>query len=618
MHGSENENNKSSSLSSESQELLLHLQREILEAVAINNDHPANLTKLCLSSEKMLPNSAASIMLFDDTRHHLNVRVAPSLPENAIQQLNGLVPGPNAGSCGTAMYCRTPIFVEDTATDPHWADFSQFRLDFNAQACWSIPIILPGDEMIGSFALTSFENRAPTEFQKKLLSVCGHLAGIILQREQMEKNLWNMAHLDTLTMLPNRALLNQRLNHAIETASRQQHKIAVLFLDLDHFKNINDSYGHTIGDEVLITAGNIMRDCIREQDTLARIGGDEFVILLENISDSLETCRVAEKILSQLSQIPPIDNANTTLTASIGISIYPNDATTVDEILRNADTAMYQAKKNGRNDYSYYEPALTYEIQKQLEIEAELRHALTSSEFELYYQPIFASSDNKVVATEALIRWNHPEKGQIPPGIFIPISEKSELIGKIGTWVLKNACSQGREWLNEGFEFERISVNLSIRQLISGCCEQINAILNETSFPANKLELEITETLLMEKGDIAISELAQLQALGISIAMDDFGTGYSSLHQIRTLPLNKLKIDRSFIMELPDNQEDVILAKMIISMGKNLSLKVVAEGVETEEQRQFLLDEGCDLLQGFLLGKPMPAIELQQLFSKLA
>lgn len=424
-----------------------------------------------------------------------------------------------------------------------------------------------------------------------------------------------MAHYDTLTMLPNRALLNQRLEHAIQTASRQQQKIAVLFLDLDHFKNINDSYGHSIGDEVLITAGNVMRDCVREQDTLARVGGDEFVFLLENISDSLESCRVAEKILSELSQTPPIDGTNATISASIGISIYPNDATTVDELLRNADTAMYQAKKNGRNNYSYYEPALTYEIQQQLEIEAELRHALVSDQFELYFQPIFDAIDNKIVAAEALIRWNHPEKGQIPPGIFIPTAEKSELIGKIGIWVLNHACSQGTEWLKEGVELERISVNLSMRQLTSGCCEQINTILNETDFPANKLELEITESLLMEKGDIAISELAQLQALGISIALDDFGTGYSSLHQIRTLPINKLKIDRSFIMELPDNQEDAILAKMIISMGKSLSLKVVAEGVETKEQQQFLLDEGCDLLQGYLFGKPMPASDLQLLLS---
>lgn len=615
MHGSSDGSGIELSPPHNTQEQLLHLQREILESVAVNDDHKSNLIKLCHAAESMLPNAAASIMLFNDDRQYLNVRVAPSLPEEAIQQLNGLEPGPQAGSCGTAMYEKAPVFVENTSTDPRWEGFDQFILDFNAHACWSMPIVLPGNDMIGSFALTSTEHRAANEFQKKLLSVCGNLAGIILQREKMEKNLWDMAHLDTLTRLPNRALLHQRLQHTLTTASRQQQKIALLFLDLDNFKNINDSYGHGIGDEVLISAAKVMSNCIRKQDTLARSGGDEFVILLENISDNLEAYRVAQKILDTLSQSPPIEGTNTTLTASIGISIYPDDTRSADELLRNADTAMYQAKRNGRNNYSYYESSLTEAIQQQLLVEAELRQALIAEQFELYYQPLFTSSDNKIIGAEALIRWNHPDKGQIAPGTFIPIAEKSTLIAQIGTWVLKQACSQGKIWLDDEIEFERISVNLSMRQLVEGCSEQIKSILEKTKFPADKLELEVTESLLMEKGDTAISELVQLQDLGISIAMDDFGTGYSSLHQIRTLPLNKLKIDRSFIMELPNNEEDAILAKMIIAMGKGLSLTVVAEGVETSEQQQFLLNEGCELLQGYLLGKPMPANELKALLT---
>ncbi len=616
MSASQNRNDSEPNLSHADQDQLLYLQREILESVAVNNDHQANLTKLCRAAESMLSNAAASIMLFDEERQYLNVRIAPSIPKEAIQQLDGLEPGPQAGSCGTAMYNRAPVFVENTSTDKRWQGFEQFILDFDTHACWSMPIILPGDNMIGSFALSSFEHRAPNEFQKKLLNICANLAGLTLQREEMEKDLWNMAHFDTLTGLPNRALLNQRIEHAVITAARQQQKLAVLFLDLDNFKNINDSYGHGIGDEVLIMVARLIHGCIREQDTLARNSGDEFVILLENISGTLEAYKVAQKILDTLSQSPPLEGTNTNLTTSIGISVYPDDAITADELVRNADTAMYQAKRNGRNAYSYYEPSLTEEIQQQLQVESELREALKFDEFELHYQPLFTGHDSKIIGAEALIRWNHPDKGQISPGLFIPIAEKSTLIGQIGTWVLKQACFQGKKWLDEGIEFERISVNLSMRQLVKGCCEQINVILKKTGFPANKLELEVTESLLMEKGMIAITELTQLQDLGISIAMDDFGTGYSSLHQIRTLPLNKLKIDRSFIMDLPESEEDAILARMIIAMGKGLSLAVVAEGVETFEQQQFLLNEGCDILQGYLLAKPMPANEIQQLFSQ--
>ena len=251
-------------ISREQQEPLLQLQRDILESVAISNDHKANLEKLCLTAERILPNSVASIMLFNKTREHLFVKAAPSMPEEAIQQLNGLVPGPKAGSCGTAMYCKSPVFVENTSTDPRWEDFGQFILSFNTHACWSVPIILSSGEMVGSFALTSFENRAPTDFQKELLSISANLTGIILHREEMEKDLWDMAHYDSLTQLPNRTLLNQRLSHSILIANRQQHKIAVLFIDLDHFKNINDSYGHAIGDEVLINAANTINACIRD------------------------------------------------------------------------------------------------------------------------------------------------------------------------------------------------------------------------------------------------------------------------------------------------------------------------------------------------------------------
>jgi len=613
MASQTNASNSEISIPQEQQESLLQLQRDILESVAISNDHKANLDKLCLAAEIILPNSSASIMLFNETHECLFVKAAPSLPKEAIQQLNGLVPGPHAGSCGTALYCKSPVFVEDTSTDPRWEGFSEFILSFNTHACWSVPIILSTGEMIGSFALTSYESRAPTDFQKELLSISASLAGIILHREEMEKNLWNLAHYDSLTQLPNRTLLNQRLSHSLTVAERRQLKIAVLFIDLDHFKNINDSYGHSIGDEVLINAANTINACIHEQDTLSRISGDEFVLLLENITDSIDASKMAQTILDSLTGLPPITGTNSYLSASIGISTYPEDAQTGDEILRNADTAMYQAKKEGRNCFSFYESSFTHAIQQQLELEAELKTALIENEFEVYYQPQFTCKHNKLVSAEALVRWNHPKKGFLAPGDFIPTAEKSKLISKIGLWVLNSTCLQGVTWLNKGIKFDRLSVNLSARQLVKGFHQEILNIARKANFPLNKLELEITESLLMENGHIAIEELELLHDQGISIAMDDFGTGYSSLHQIRSLPIDKLKIDRSFISDIPHNQDDITLARMIIAMGKSLSLEVIAEGIETEQQQEFLINEGCDLLQGFLLGKPMPAATLEPL-----
>jgi len=600
-------------VSQDQQEQLLQLQRDILESIAINNNHTENLNLLCHAAEAILPNAVASVMLFDETRKHLNVRAALSLSQQAITQLNGLVPGPNAGSCAAAMYYQKPIFVADTSTDPRWADVTQYTIDFNICACWSMPIKSPNNLIVGSFALSSYEKRAPNDFQQKLLSIGANLAALILQRENMEKKLWNMAHYDPLTLLPNRILLQQKLNTALLNAKNKQQKIALLFIDLDNFKNINDNYGHLIGDKVLITVANAMQQCIREHDTLSRTGGDEFVLLVENTLEPDDIAKVADKILTTLSLLPPIEGTTTSLTTSIGISLYPDDANDSMELMRNADTAMYESKKTGRNKYSFYHTSLTEKIRHQLEIESEIKIALLNDEFQVYYQPQFSAENSTIVAAEALIRWQHPNRGLLMPIDFIPIAEKSNLINDIGLWVLKNTCIQGKNWLRQGINFKRIAVNVSIRQLVPEFSQDIFDILAKTDFPAKKLELEITESQVMEAGYIAITELDILQKQGISIALDDFGTGYSSLHQIHQLPLNKLKIDRNFVTELPDNKDDVILAKMIIAMAKALSLVVTAEGVETTEQQQFLYHEGCDLLQGFLLGKPMPASELERL-----
>ncbi len=605
-------NTEPENLSTSQQESLLYLQRDVLESVATSNEHGDNLVKLCLATEAMLPKAVASIMLFDNSHENLVVRTAPSIPDAAILQLNGLTPGPQAGSCGTAVYYKKPIYVENTATDNRWQHFGQFAIDFNICACWSNPITDSHGQVIGSFALSSFETRSPIQFQKELLKVAAYLSGIIIQREKIESELWNQIHVDPLTLLPNRTLLNQRLQHGIEISSRNRTKIALLFIDVDNFKMVNDSYGHTVGDEILIRVANAMKQAVREQDTVARTGGDEFTILLEDINDPLDASKVAQKILDSTKESSHLEDIEITL--SIGTSIYPDDTQDQEELLRNADTAMYATKAAGKNSHSFYKPELTQAVQAQITLQNELRQALRNDEFVLFFQPIFNNTGQKIEGAETLIRWNHPTKGLVMPNDFIPAAEENGLINEITQWVMLHACTTAKKWLNNGIELKKLSINLSASEISLDCYKKVEMLLEQTGYPANRLELEITETMLMEQGQRAFRELEKIRELDVSIALDDFGTGYSSLHLLRRLPIDKLKIDRSFIMELPQNQDDITLTKLIISMGKSLSLQVVAEGVETEQQRHFLSEEGCDLLQGFLLSKPLPEEDFLEKF----
>lgn len=600
-------------LSSDCQEQLLLLQRNTLESVATNNNHKEQLRQLCFAAEALLPNAVASIMLFNEDVTHLFVRCAPSIPDDTVAQLNCLQPGPFAGSCGTAVYCGSPVYVENTMTDQRWQDTRQFAIDFDIRACWSNPIYT-NNKIIGSFALSSFENRKPDSFQKNLLKVCAYLTSVILQREKMEQDLQKLAYFDGLTQLPNRDLFSQQLEHALDKANRNNTKMALLYIDVDNFKYINDSFGHETGDAVLKDIAKSLKQSIRESDSLARIGGDEFVILFEDLEDPIQVSYLAKKALSEINLNSDINQFNSSI--SIGISIFPDDADNQTDMLRNADTAMYAAKSSGKNRFHFYEPELTRLIKEQVCMVNELKRALIEDEFVLHYQPIFRSSDLSVHGVEALIRWQHPEKGLLSPYSFIEIAEKHGLIGQITQWVLKNTCVQAKSWLDKGINLHRISINLSVEDIQNDFHEKVARLIQETGFPPSHLQFEITETMLMEHGLEVIAELEKIRDLGIMIAIDDFGTGYSSLNQLKRLPVDKLKIDRCFIKDIPEDQDDITLTKMMISMSQHLSLAVVAEGVETQSQADFLINEGCEYLQGYLYAKPMPENELIQLLKK--
>jgi diguanylate cyclase (GGDEF)-like protein/PAS domain S-box-containing protein len=441
-----------------------------------------------------------------------------------------------------------------------------------------------------------------------------HYVGVmtdISQLKQTEARLEHLAHYDPLTNLPNRLLLQSRLEHALERAERHRQQVAVLFLDLDRFKNVNDSLGHPVGDELLENLARRLSARLREDDTLGRLGGDEFLVVLENLERPEDAAGVAQTLI-QLLERPFIlpSGHEVYIGASIGISLYPTDASNVTELIRTADVAMYQAKEQGRNTTRFYTPTLTVAANERLEMEARLRRALANNEFLLHYQPQVDARSGAVIGCEALVRWQSPEEGMIPPARFIPLAEETGLIVPLGEWVLRTACAQALAWLDAGLPPLVMAVNLSGRQLQSrDVVERVAAILQETGLPAAHLKLELTESMIMGRPEQSVELLRSLKSLGLRLSIDDFGTGYSSLAYLKRFPLDELKIDRGFVRDIPHDLNDGEIAAAIIAMARNLNLKVVAEGVETVAQQAFLAAQGCGAFQGYLFSRPLPAAD---------
>ncbi|MFJ1302248.1 putative bifunctional diguanylate cyclase/phosphodiesterase [Pseudomonadota bacterium AL_CKDN230030165-1A_HGKHYDSX7] len=427
---------------------------------------------------------------------------------------------------------------------------------------------------------------------------------------EANQELVQMALHDALTKLPNRALLEERMKQAIERARDTRGHFAVLFLDLDGFKAVNDAFGHQAGDLLLQTMAERIKGGLRSQDCVARLGGDEFVVVAD-VVEPTDAANLAERLIDILGQPAEVLGQEVAVAASVGISIYPHDARDHHVLLTNADAAMYHAKRlGGSQRYSFFEPSMNEDAREQLQMLQDLRQARARGEFELYYQPKFVAPSGPIVGAEALLRWNHPQRGMIAPGVFIPIAERTGLIFSIGEWVLDEACRQMREWRQQGHEDWTVAVNLSAMQFSQvNLVESIRATLAQYDLPPSCLAIEITETTAMRDAEASLAVLRELAALGVSISIDDFGTGYSSLLYLKRLPASELKIDRGFISQLEHDQEDAAIVSAIIALGQKLNLKIVAEGVETAAQQQFLTDLGCDSLQGFLLGKPMPATQ---------
>ncbi|MBB3167345.1 EAL domain-containing protein [Simiduia aestuariiviva] len=584
-------------------EKLLESQDHILRLIARNTEMPITLEALAKDIEALAPDIRASILVADKAGTRLLHGAAPSLPVEYNAAINGIEIGPKVGSCGTAAFFRKQIIVEDIANDPLWKDYRDLALAHNLRACWSTPIFAK-NELLGTFAMYFDTVRRPTRLHQRIINMATHVASLVFSHDRRETQIRQLAFFDSLTSLPNRALGLDRLSRAIADAHRRSERLAVIFIDLDGFKNINDSLGHHVGDKLLQQAGLRLNDCVRENDTVARLGGDEFFVIINGTSEKIAEV-VTDKVLQAMSDQFQIDNQTLHLSCSMGVALFPADGQDASTLLRNADAAMYKAKEAGRNTVKYYTEDMNRSAVERITLEQEIRLGIDNNEFELYYQPRINNATNTLIGLEALVRWQHPSRGFLPPNVFIPVAEQSGLIVALGDWVLQQACRQLSEWLAQGCNPISVSVNLSPRQFHDAeLIGKVKHALSAANLPPSHLELEITESMVMDEGPNIIAILHELKSVGVNLAIDDFGTGYSNLSRLKHLPVDVLKIDKSFVDGIPDDVDDVAIATTIIAMAHHLRLKIVAEGVETFEQRRFLSDKYCDEMQGYLFGKP--------------
>ena len=510
----------------------------------------------------------------------------------------------------SSMRATTALFVPVVEEERVVGCLSAFR---NGQ-----PFDQLDEQLLQQYSLTASMVLRNIRLVDELRHHAGQLEQEVSERKQAEETVKQMAYYDALTGLPNRRLFNDRLRQALALAHRQKRQLAVLFLDLDRFKVINDTLGHAIGDQLLVAAAKRLKSsCRREGDTVARQGGDEFIINLSVLNDMKDAVRIAQKITDCFKKPFVIAGQELFVTTSIGISIFPHDGRTGDVLVKHADVAMYRAKEQGRNNFQLYTPEMNTKAFERLSLENSLRRALEREEFTLYYQPKVNIEYGQITCMEALARWQHPTMGLIEPARFIPLAEETGLIVPFGGWVLRTACRQNRIWQRAGYPPMQVAVNLSARQFQSGdLVETVEAALDESGLDPRWLVLEVTESIMMDNTDGSIGTLRKLEQMGIHISIDDFGTGYSSLHYLKKLPIHSLKIDRSFVSDITSNPDDEAIASAVIAMAKGLNLKVVAEGVETVEQLEVLRALDCQYMQGNLFSRPVPPDQLGPILGK--
>ena len=582
------------------------LQQQVLEALVQERPLVDVLELICNEVERIAPDITATILELDN-QGRLFPLAGPGMAKSYSRQLEGLQIGPNVGSCGSAAWFNQPVLVTDIATDPRWDAFRDYILPLGYIGCWSTPVCNNQGKVIGTFA---FYFRQPlTErislLHQYLIDVSTHLCSLALTREHARQRISQLAFYDSLTGLPNRSLLQAKLDQEIEAAAHRNEAVAVLFIDLDRFKQINDSYSHQLGDDVLVQVAQRLQCALRVTDIAGRLSGDEFLVVMPQC-DKDQAQEAVSRLQSVLHEPLELPGTALSVTATIGLAMYPNDGKTVDELIQHADLAMSQAKSCGRGQWAFFSNDMGQTAQERMKLESALRRAVKQSELQLYYQPQITLRDNSIYGVEALARWIHPEFGMVPPSRFIPLAQECGLIAELGIWAMDTACEQLAAWQAQGIPVPAVSVNLSSTSFHDlSLPVTVAKILEKHGLEPHHLTLELTESVLLDSNVNTVTCLNEVNALGVRLSMDDFGTGYSSLSYLRRLPFSELKLDRSFVADLENDEIACSLSKAIMGIGESLRLIVVAEGVETSEQFNRLRDQGYPVVQGYLLARPM-------------
>ncbi len=590
-------------------------QAALLEMIARSEPLPDILSSLVRLAESQLCGLQASVLLMDAEGRHLRAGAAPSLPSAYNALIDGLAIGPMAGSCGTAAWLGQPVIVSDILTDERWEMARGIAAEYGFRACWSTPVLSAQGVVLGTFALYSATVREPTEPETALIAMATHIASIAIERQQAEDRMQFMAHHDPLTGLPNRAFFKERVAHMLQQARVTGKRVVLVYADLDNFKQINDTLGHGAGDEVLRQAAARMLEFTRASDLVARIGGDEFLLVFANQSRAdLEILPRLKQLRAKLSQPVIVAGGSVSATCSMGVSCFPDDGDSVEMLIANADAAMYAAKQAGRDALQSFSDDNRTPETAGIDWREELREAIANHQLFLQYQPQIDVESGRVLGVEALVRWAHPRHGLQMPARFIPLAESTGLILPLGLWVLKAACRQNRLWQDLGLPPVIIAVNVSARQFCDPALPAlVREALDESGLDPAFLELELTEDTVMRDTAQALSAMQALSALGVRLSIDDFGTGYSNLAALKTLPVSRLKMDRSFIESLPHDTASSAIASAVIALAQKLKLSVIAEGVETDEQLQYLRSTGCQEVQGFHFSRPVDAAGIEEL-----
>ena len=584
----------------------------ILEMIATGHPAPKIYDAIALMYEGRHPGLRCSMLeLHGDKLMHGG---APSLPQEYCDAVNGLKFGPDVGSCGTSTFTGEQVLVEDIETDPKWEKLKHAALKHGLRSCWSQPIINSSGSVLGAFGMYHNHPALPNEEELSDLVAAARLAGIVMERDQSQKRIHKLAYNDELTGLASRANFYQKLEKSIKISDRYDRRFALLYVDLDNFKSINDSLGHDAGDALLKIISKRLESTCRDIDYIARIGGDEFCVLIEEVGNNC-AAEVAQRCLESIAEPIELSSRKFIPTCSIGIAHYPEDGQDLSTLIKTADTSLYAAKDNGKNQYAFYNQELTRKAEYRFQVEHYLREAIEQQQLSLVYQPQVDIHTGEIIGVEALSRWHHPELGHVPPTDFIATAERIGMIKPLSEWVLDTACRQAVAWKEQGFPELQMSVNISpIHFLDKDIIPLVNQIINDTGIAPSELSLEVTESVVQtNQENLAI--FSDLKKLGIQLAIDDFGTGYSSLASLKHLEVDCLKVDKYFIDDMLVDNKVLLLVSSIIEMGHKLGYKIIAEGVETSEQLYILKGMDCEAIQGYLFSKPGHPDEISKLLN---